>query len=236
MTEALTTFEPIVVAPPEQPQASTTSAFRWATVMAVSPLRIKLDGDLNQLPFVPEVLDLPALEVDQRVWVQLHGRRVIVLGSSTLTPPTPTPLQGYTSYVPTLSNITVGTGGATYGWYTVTPRFGGEDWIDGGFYLVFGTSPSISATCSISLPRAVWSPASDLLQLSVGTWIFRDQSPTLHHFSGALGTWNAAGTDVSMSGTWDGTAPQSRITTDKPFTVASTDVLSGEFHYRAAAV
>ena len=231
--EAFTTFLPPTEPPPAQPQAATESAFRWATVTTASPLRIKLDGDANQLPFVPEVLDDPTLEVNQRVWVQLYGRRVIVLGSSILTPPTP---PAYTTYVPSLSNITLGSGGTSYGWYLSTPLAGGQAKIEGGFYLVFGTSPSITATCYVSLPRAVWAPAADLLQLTVGTWIFRDQSPTLHHFAGSLGTWNAAGTDVSFSGAWDGTAPQSRVTTDKPFTVASTDVLSGEFSYRAAAV
>jgi hypothetical protein len=194
-----------------------------------------MDGDTTALPFVPELLDSVALEVNQRVWVQLYGRRVIILGYSALTPPTPPAAQGYTTYSPELANISIGSTGVTYGWYTRFPMSDGGAFITGGFYIVFGGSPiSISTTCYVGLPEAAWVPAAGLIQLAVGTWIFRDQASTLHHFSGALGTYQAAGTHVSLSGAWDGTAPQSRVTTGKPFTVADTDILSAEFSYRAA--
>lgn len=59
------------------------SKFRWATVTQVSPLRIRLDGDTDELPVTPDSLVAPAaLAVNVRVWVQLYGRRLIVLGAA----------------------------------------------------------------------------------------------------------------------------------------------------------
>jgi hypothetical protein len=67
---------------PRGPQAGENS-YRWATVTAVSPLTIRLDGEDIPLPMVPESLVDPSrLSVSQRVWVQLFGRRVLILGAS----------------------------------------------------------------------------------------------------------------------------------------------------------
>lgn len=236
--ESFTPFTPLAspTSPinPSQPQSTQSlSAFRWATVTQVSPLRIRLDGDTAELALTPESLLQVVLEVDQRVWVQLYGRRVIVLGVSVATPAPPLTLPGYQDYTPELTNITLGTGGEKYGWYSEYPMLDGGAFVQGGFYLLFGTSPSISSTCYVSLPRAAWTPYSGALQLSIGTWIFRDQTG-LHHYSGALGTWESAGTNVSFSGAWDGTAPRLRVTSGVPATVASTDIISASFSYRAA--
>ena len=59
------------------------TAFVWATVTAVSPLRVKLDGDTTALAFTPDSLvDPAALSVDDRVRCELSERRVIIVGRS----------------------------------------------------------------------------------------------------------------------------------------------------------
>lgn len=66
----------------------------WATVTQVSPLRIRLDTELTALDVTPENL-AGALAVDDRVWVQVHGRQIIVHaitgGPSALVAATPDP-------------------------------------------------------------------------------------------------------------------------------------------------
>lgn len=61
------------------PDIATT--YRWATVTVSSPLQIQLDGDSLPLAIAPESLMPGDPVVGARVWVQLFGRRVIVLGS-----------------------------------------------------------------------------------------------------------------------------------------------------------
>ena len=64
-------------------EISVPVAYRWATVVDPSPLTIQLDGDTLPLASVPDSLVDPALlTLGDRVWVQLHGRKVIVLGSA----------------------------------------------------------------------------------------------------------------------------------------------------------
>jgi hypothetical protein len=61
----------------------------WATVTAISPLRIKLDGESTALPFTPDSI-AGGLAVNDRVWVAFamnhdvpfYGRRVIVIGKA----------------------------------------------------------------------------------------------------------------------------------------------------------
>ena len=63
--------------------AATDSTYRWATVTGVLPLTIRLDGEDQALGMTPESLvDPTRLAVGLRVWVQLFGRRVLILGSS----------------------------------------------------------------------------------------------------------------------------------------------------------
>lgn len=58
------------------------NSYRWATVTQLSPLRIRLDGENIPLPITPESLVNPLhLRVATGVWVQLYGKRVIVLGA-----------------------------------------------------------------------------------------------------------------------------------------------------------
>lgn len=57
------------------------STFTWGTVTALSPLRIKLDGDTAALPFTPDSLVDPlTLAVDNRVRCELASNRLVVLG------------------------------------------------------------------------------------------------------------------------------------------------------------
>lgn len=61
---------------------SSWDTFRWATVTDDDPLAIRLDGDLDALPLVPDSL-VTGLVIGQRVWVQLFAKRIIVLGAAT---------------------------------------------------------------------------------------------------------------------------------------------------------
>jgi hypothetical protein len=59
----------------------------WATVTGLSPLRIRLDGESDPLPFTPDALAGP-LAIDDRVWVALttnddaavRARRLVIVG------------------------------------------------------------------------------------------------------------------------------------------------------------
>lgn len=54
------------------------SSFRWATVTSVSPVRVRFDGDPSPTPATPT--SLTPVVVGDRVWVQLHGRMMLILG------------------------------------------------------------------------------------------------------------------------------------------------------------
>lgn len=68
---------------PRPAPAPVTGTFEWAKVTDDSPLRIQFDGSDQPLPITPVNLVGRALAVDERVWVQKHGKRVLILGSST---------------------------------------------------------------------------------------------------------------------------------------------------------
>lgn len=55
------------------------SEYRWATVTALTPLTIQLDGDTQPLAIEPDTL-ANGFIVGDRVWCQLYRRRVIILG------------------------------------------------------------------------------------------------------------------------------------------------------------
>lgn len=58
-----------------------TNRYLWATVTSVSPLRVRLDGEDAALDITPDCL-LKRVEVNDRVWCQFHGRRLVILGAS----------------------------------------------------------------------------------------------------------------------------------------------------------
>lgn len=53
----------------------------WATVTTASPLRVRLDGETAALAATPDAT-VRNLAVNDRVWVQVSSRRIIVLGKS----------------------------------------------------------------------------------------------------------------------------------------------------------
>ena len=72
--------KPPAVVPPEV-------SFRWGVVMAVGPLRVKLDPpDDAPLEITPDAL--VALDVGDRVWCQMYrtsdgqGKQIVVLGKA----------------------------------------------------------------------------------------------------------------------------------------------------------
>jgi hypothetical protein len=62
--------------------SATDTTFRWATVtQAGTAPRFRLDGDTRPLPYTPQMLiDPRGLSIGQRVWTQMQGKRVVVLG------------------------------------------------------------------------------------------------------------------------------------------------------------
>jgi hypothetical protein len=120
---------------------------------------------------------------------------------------------------------TLGVGTTPLGWYTQRAGI-----VEGHFYIAFAGSPVFASTISMFLPVV---GDFDGIQAAAGSWVFRDNSAG-EHYAGTLGVWSGDGDSVSFSGCWDGTAPRSRITNGKPFTVAAGDILSGSFKYRSA--
>lgn len=59
-------------------------SWRWGTVTATGPLRVRLDGDGAALSVTPDALG--PVRVGGRVWCQIVGRRVVVWPASTVTP------------------------------------------------------------------------------------------------------------------------------------------------------
>jgi microcystin-dependent protein len=59
------------------------TAFVWATVTAVSPLRVRLDGDTTALTFTPDsLIDPLSLAVGSRVRCEISERRVVIHGTT----------------------------------------------------------------------------------------------------------------------------------------------------------
>lgn len=90
--------------------------FTWGTVTSVNPVRVTLDGDTAELPIALDALVDPAsLSVGDRVRCEWAGRRVVIVGRA-----------GGTAHVdhirrsfnPTWANLTLGTGGASTGYWS----------------------------------------------------------------------------------------------------------------------
>ena len=73
-------LDPLAGVPGGEPPAS---SWRWATVTGVGPVAVRLDGDSQPLGASPEWLVAGvAPQVGLRVWLQMHGRRVLVVGAA----------------------------------------------------------------------------------------------------------------------------------------------------------
>ena len=120
---------------------------------------------------------------------------------------------------------TMGVGTTATGWYTSRSGL-----VEAHFYVVFAGSPVFASTIAADLPV----PGDyDGIQQALGSWVFRDSGDG-YHYGGPIAIWSGANSDFCFSGCWDGTAPRSRVTHAKPFTVAAGDILSGELKYRSA--
>lgn len=63
-----------------EPPAPPADTYRWATVTSINPIRIQLDGDPAPVESEPDTLQTVA--VGNRVWVQVHGRQMVILGAA----------------------------------------------------------------------------------------------------------------------------------------------------------
>lgn len=67
-------------------------SFGWATVLTVTPLTVRRDGESQPLGVAPDALVNKAnLVVGQRVWCQFYQRRVLIIGAAGGTEPAPDP-------------------------------------------------------------------------------------------------------------------------------------------------
>ena len=78
-----TGWDPLSPAAPVEPLVAPSSAWRWATVTGVGPVRIRYDGDSQPLGVSPEWLVAGVAPIaGLRVWTQTYGRRVLVVGAA----------------------------------------------------------------------------------------------------------------------------------------------------------
>lgn len=75
------------------------SGFVWGSVTAISPLRVRLDGDTAALPFTPDsLIDPRRFAVGNRVRCELSGRRLVIHGAAGGLPPSTTYVAGLSGY------------------------------------------------------------------------------------------------------------------------------------------
>lgn len=244
------------------PQAR-ENVYRWATVTDDSPLEIRLDGDTLPLPLVPEsLIEAGPPPVDSRVWVQLFGRRVIVLGvfgglrDAGLTTAianiathegeintlqtemdaeqaATAALGQYTSFTPAWTGATLGSGAVNEGRWC---RIG--DVVHWQVRIQFGTTPTFSAELRVNLPVTAWTGGGSMLQMTLGSWVYRDTSLVNHH-GGSVGAYSGTGADASFAAAWDPAtpAPHKRVGlvggSSLPFAPAIDDVFSAGGTYMA---
>lgn len=63
-----------------RPAPPPDDTWRWATVVSTSPLMVRLDGDTTSLSVDSTMVDPTTLWEDDRVWCQMFGRRLIIIG------------------------------------------------------------------------------------------------------------------------------------------------------------
>lgn len=142
---------------------------------------------------------------------------------------------GVTAWTPVFGSFTTGTGSTVQAWYTKVGNL-----VNCQFHLIFGTSPTSSATWTVDLPFT----ANVLgLQSAFGSWVFRDNSTVLH-YAGTIAGFDGGGTQVCFSGALNtstslnsgrlgGTNIIGTSGTAPNFAVATGDTLSGQMTYRS---
>jgi len=188
--------------------------FKWATVTAVSPLRIKLDGDTSAIPATPDSLIDPAtLAVDDRVRTELSGNRLVVLGR------VGGDVRAWTAYTPTwgASTAPVLGNGSLSGRYTQIGKtvnflivliMGSTTTYGSSIYTL--TLPVAAASSTNSLIRGSgigWNLSSrvGLLPYGISTTVFRmiRTSTDSEVTSVGLGVAWASGHSLTITGTYE---------------------------------
>lgn len=124
------------------------------------------------------------------------------------------------SYTPTLSNVTLGTGGTSTGTYQRT-----SDWVSGEAIVVLGTGGSVTGTLGIAIPVA---RAGNATAGTVGWVMLRDSSPSTFR------SWAAyVGAGLSTGATFLGPAGEIAAAA-VPWTWAAGDTIRFTFSYLAA--
>lgn len=121
------------------------------------------------------------------------------------------------AWSPTLTNLTKGGSPTEDGWYLDLGKLVIAQWL-----LTVGTSPSWSATITLTLPVAADGP----LDAPLGSWSLRDASAGNSGFySGTVAIAAAGGGTARLLGAWDGTAPRATVglSGTAPFTLAVGD-------------
>lgn len=224
------------------PQAQ-ENTYRWATVTQRTPsLAVQLDGDSQPLPLIPDsLIEGPVPAVGARVWVQLFGRRVIVLGVSPANSGVVAPGY-YTDFVPVWNGLGIGTGAINEGWYS---RIG--DTVNWQVRVQLGTSPTIADEVLLTLPVLSRTGGGNGLQGTLGSWILRKSAVSpLEHWAGSVGNYNIAGTQAVFSGAWKSATGKSNVrlgpnggtSTGNPYAggvdvAVANDILSAGGTYRA---
>lgn len=63
-----------------EPETGAGSSYRWATVTGTSPLRIRFDGESAPADVTPAALC--QVWEGARVWVQIYGRQLVIMGAA----------------------------------------------------------------------------------------------------------------------------------------------------------
>jgi len=154
------------IGPQEQPVA-----WRWATVTQSDPLRIRLDSDTAALPVTPASVVRGPLDVDTRVWVQIIGKRVIVVGAA----------QGYLPLAELASDLAVPK--VATGYTPITPEDEVPTYVTVSLPTgLFSTAPTVVATANSSTPgtRVIEVSVYDVTTTDFRLYIYRTSTTTTY--------------------------------------------------------
>lgn len=184
----------MTVIPGAHPNQS-DNQYRWATVQGLDPLIIRLDGDTEDLAISPDSLvSEDDLIVGARVWCQIYGLYVVILGSS-YHPPTPPPpnldpeidgtLLGNDYYEKYPNGLLICRGARTFPGNASTNQ--SYTWT---FPVPFvGELPFVAATPQSTVPYNIAMGANDVTLNDVDIRYYRTTSAAVMTFYFAIGQW-----------------------------------------------